>query len=257
MASLSYRQLTEMAELAQCTVIEHRIWGEEIVPGHLLKAMATMGGLAVGAFADGELVGCAYGFLGHSRTVSEPGELLHHSHVLAVLPEWRGHGIGEGLKRKQAELCREQGLGLMTWTFDPLRARNAHLNLEKLGARVRRYEASYYGDMSDAQNGQLDSDRLLAEWRFAGDTDRWTGDPAALPRALTALPTGLPAEPDLELSAPAVHVAVPADVGRLLDTAPHEAVLWRESVRIAMRHYLMQGFVATRFLAGGYVLSRA
>lgn len=250
METVTYRKLTDMADLLECSRIEQRVWGEGIVPGHLLKAISAMGGLVVGASTASGLVGFAFGFLGRRGD-----ELLHHSHVLAVLPEWSGRGIGAALKRKQAELCREQGLKLMTWTFDPLRARNAHLNLEKLGAAVRVYEESYYGEMSDAQNGQLASDRLLAEWHLDRQPRRWSGNAAELPAALATTPAG-PGEPDLTLEAPAVRVAVPQDVGQLLEADPEQAVRWRAAVRQAMRHYLRHGYVATRFQAGGYVLER-
>lgn len=247
--TVTYRKLTDMADLLMCTQIEQCVWGEGIVPTHLLKAISGMGGLVVGAFTPAGLVGFAFGFLGRRGE-----ELLHHSHVLAVLPEWSGRGIGEALKRKQAELCRAQGLKLMTWTFDPLRARNAHLNLEKLGIIVRTYEASYYGDMTDAQNGQLASDRLLAEWHLDSHRPRWSGS-KELPAALAAAAAG-PGEPDLNLEVPAVHVAVPPDVGQLLEADLDQAIQWREAVRVAMSHYLMRGYTATRFMAGGYVLER-
>lgn len=250
MTTATYRKLTGMTELLMCTQIEQRVWGEGIVPTHLLKAVSSMGGLVVGAFVPAGMVGFTFGFLGRRGD-----ELLHHSHVLAVLPEWSGQGIGEALKRKQAELCRAQGLKLMTWTFDPLRARNAHLNLEKLGVVVRRYEADYYGDMTDAQNGQLASDRLLAEWQLDHHGERWSGEAAELPAALAGTAGG-PGEPDLTLDAAAVHVAVPRDVGHLLETDPEQAGRWRQSVRQALSHYLMRGFTATRFTAGGYVLER-
>lgn len=253
--SVTYRQLTRMDELIRCSRIEHAVWGEGIVPPHLLRAVTHMGGLAVGAFAAEELIGFVFGF----RGVREQGgreQQLHHSHVAAVLPDWRGRGIGVGLKRAQAQLCRQQGLELMTWTFDPLRARNAHLNLEKLGATVSAYEPMYYGQMFDAQNGQLDSDRLLAEWQLSGSLERFSGPVAALPRALTAQPGGEPGEARPGLSAPAVHVAVPRDLDELLAGRPLLAQAWRESVRQVMLHYLGRGYRATRFLDNGYVLQK-
>ena len=237
-----------MSELALCTDIEQAVWGEGVVPTHMLRAITSMGGLAVGAFDGAQLVGFAFGFMGR-----KDGRLLHHSHVLAVLPAWRGRGIGAAIKREQARLCLEQGLDTMTWTFDPLRARNAHLNLERLGVTVSTYEPEYYGVMTDAQNGQLASDRLLAEWDLTGPQPRWRGDAAGLPRALVAVGDA-PGVPDLSLGAEVLHVAVPADLDRLLASAAELAAEWRLAVRTVLVHYLGNGWRATGFSAGGYIL---
>src|SRR5699024_10282371 len=141
---LNVRALSGMAEFEACSAIEREVWGDEVVPPHLFRAITHMGGIAVGAFAGSELVGFVFGFLGSMEREGRQ-QLLHHSHVLAVLPAWRGRGLGSRLKRRQADLCRERGLQLMTWTFDPLRARNAHLNIERLGVVARHYEPHYYG----------------------------------------------------------------------------------------------------------------
>ncbi len=251
--ALSIRRLSDMDDLIRCCSIEQAVWGEGIVPPHLLRAVTDMGGLTVGAFMGTELVGFVFGFLGRLESAGR-SLLTHHSHVLAVLPHYGGQGIGTALKMAQAEFCRQQGLELMTWTFDPLRARNAHLNIERLGATVNVYAPKHYGQMFDSQNGQLDSDRLLAEWQLTRAPERFQGDAAGLPRALARLEDGSPGEPQLELMAAALHVAVPRDLDELLAGQPLLAARWRESVREVMAHYLNQGYRATRFLAGGYVL---
>ncbi len=255
MEAIELRRLLDMSDLLRCTEIEKAIWGEGIVPVHMLRAVTQMGGLAIGAFSGSEMAGFVFGFLG---SLERDGQrrLLHHSHVMGVLPRFRGRGIGAALKRFQAQCCLEQGVELMTWTFDPLRGRNAHLNIENLGAIVRIYEPKHYGDMHDAQNGQLDSDRLLAEWHLAEPAARWDGDPDSLLPALQTAADGGPAEPLLDLSAQAVHVAVPADLDELLTSSPAVAVRWRLAVRDTLMHYLNSGFTASRFLRGGYVLHR-
>lgn len=253
---ITIRPLHGMAELEACSAIERAVWGDEVVPAHLLRAVTHMGGIAVGAFHGGELVGFTFGFLG-SREHDGRTQLLHHSHVLAVLPAFRGRGIGVRLKRHQAAMCRERGLRLMTWTFDPLRARNAHLNIERLGAVVRQYEPHYYGVMHDSQNGGLDSDRLLAEWELSGEPARWDGDTNVLPAVLDELEDGSPSGPLLDLDESAVHLRVPRDLGALLTEAPETAAAWRRSTRTVFLHYLERRYAATRFLDGGYVLTRA
>lgn len=255
MEAIELRRLLDMPDLLRCTQIEKEIWGEGIVPVHMLRAVTQMGGLAIGAFSGTEMAGFVFGFLG-SLERDGRRRLLHHSHVMGVLPRFRGRGIGAALKRFQADCCLEQGVDLMTWTFDPLRGRNAYLNIEKLGAIVRIYEVKHYGEMHDSQNGQLDSDRLLAEWHLSEAPARWDGAADTLPAALQVAPDGGPGEPLLDLSAPAVHVAVPADLDQLLGGAPELAVRWRETVRDTLMHYLNSGFTASRFLRGGYVLQR-
>lgn len=252
---ITVRALSGMAELEACSAIEREVWGDEIIPPHLLRAVTHMGGIAVGAFTPGELVGFVFGFLGSMERDGRT-RLLHHSHVLAVLPEWRGLGLGVRLKRHQAAICQERGLNLMTWTFDPLRARNAHLNIERLGAVARQYEPHYYGVMHDRQNALADSDRLLAEWELAAEPARWDGKVSMLPVVLDELADGSPSAPILDSEARVVHLRIPADLDLLLGRGGGLAQEWRLAVRETFTHYLGRRYVATRFLDGGYVLTR-
>src|SRR5690625_3709762 len=231
--SVSYRQLTRMDELVNCAAIEEQVWGEGIVPPHMLRAVTSMGGLAVGAFDRDTMIGFVFGFRGVlQRSGTEIP--VHHSHVAAVLPGYRGQGIGVGLKRTQARLALQQGLQLMTWTFDPLRARNAHLNLEKLGATARVYEPDYYGNMTDAQNGQLASDRLLAEWQLAASERRLQAAASDAVKVLRAAADGSPGEPQLQHTSALLHVEVPRDLDELLSSRPDTAATWRAAVRTAL-----------------------
>ncbi len=120
------------------------------------------GGVVLGAFApSGDLAGFAFGFLG-----MRDGRLRLCSHQLAVLPQHRGQGLGQRLKWAQREAAMAQGVELVTWTFDPLEARNAHVNLHRLGAVARHYSRDHYGAMEDALNAGLPTDRFEVEWRL-------------------------------------------------------------------------------------------
>ncbi len=244
-----------MEELERCTGIELQIWGQGVVPPGILRAATHMGGLAIGAFVGDELAGFVFGFLGR-RQLGGVHHWLHHSHVLGVLPQWRGHGIGAMLKREQARQCLESGIELMTWTFDPLRGLNAYQNLEKLGATTSIYEVRHYGLMADAQNADLDSDRLLVTWWLSRERTAASGN-GDLPSALAAGPDGLPGRTRLELVGPEVLVAVPNDLDAILASRPSQAVAWREAVRAVMLHYFGRGFEAVGFRNGSYVLRRA
>ena len=135
----------------------------EIVPKDMLLAVVHNGGLAIGAFVGVDLVGVSFGFPGIYPTPDGP-RLKHHSHMLAVHPDWRSKGIGFSLKRAQWQMVRKQGLDRITWTYDPLLSRNAHLNIARLGAVCSTYLPSEYGEMHDGLNAGLPSDRFQVDW---------------------------------------------------------------------------------------------
>ena len=128
-----------------------------------ILALAHAGNYAEVAILDGDPVGAALGFFG------EPlGDVLH-SHIVGVLPRATGLGIGRAIKMRQRDWCRQRSITTMTWTFDPLVARNAYFNIEKLGARPTRYMIDYYGQMSDGLNAGQASDRVLLTWDLTVD----------------------------------------------------------------------------------------
>ena len=92
------------------------------------------------------------------------GRVYLHSHMLAVLPEYRNAGLGRSLKLAQRDDAIARGIDRMEWTYDPLEIKNSYLNLAKLGAISRRYEANFYGPSSSPLQGGLPTDRLYAEW---------------------------------------------------------------------------------------------
>src|SRR5438552_7029705 len=134
------------AEFAACEALSRDIWGaaeRNVVPRELLLTMQLNGGLVHGAFApDGRLVGFCFAFLGR-----RDGQLRLCSHQLGVIPELRGGGIGIALKEAQRDDALRLGYELVTWTFDPLEARNAYINLHRLGCIARLYDRDHYGDM--------------------------------------------------------------------------------------------------------------
>jgi predicted GNAT superfamily acetyltransferase len=149
--------------------LQRMVWpGSEIdiVPAHVLIAAAHHGGLVIGAYArkdPPELLGFVYGFPGLSST---PNGLrpMHYSHQLGVHPDHQGSGLGFALKRAQWQMVRHQGLDRITWTYDPLLSRNAHLNIAKLGAVCSTYRREVYGQMRDGLNLGLPSDRFVVDW---------------------------------------------------------------------------------------------
>jgi chorismate synthase len=263
-AQFEVRELGELLELAECESIQRTVWGlteTELVPVGQLKAAQHAGGLVAGASLGGELVGFTYGFPAYRPELVTPHGL--HSHMTAVLAKARSLGVGRSLKWFQRRWCLERGLTWVEWTFDPLRAANAKLNLEYLGAQVREYLPDAYGPMEDALNFGLPSDRLVARWQLeAPELDALErGEQRSTPagKAVPVLqPTegGLPGDPVLEIDEPMLAVEVPIDLGLLLSERPETALAWRFAVRRSLTHYLEAGYLITRFVHGSYVLQR-
>src|SRR2546430_10531841 len=156
------RLVRSMDEFAACEAMSRDIWGaaeRNVVPRELLLTMQHNGGLVHGAFlATGRLVGFCFAFLGR-----RDGQLRWCSHQLGFLEASRGSGIGIALKQAQRYDALRLGVELVTWTFDPLEARNAYINLHRLGCIARFYDRDHYGAMEDELNRGLPSDRFEAE----------------------------------------------------------------------------------------------
>jgi len=179
--------------------------GTEITP-NLLQAMIHSGAYLSGAFVDGECVGAAFAF------PATTGGLHLHSHMTAVLDSFRDKGIGHALKVDQYKWAKQNNYKEITWTFDPLVARNAKLNVLKLGVDISAYYPNFYGDMPDELNAGDESDRVMASLKVLGDA----------PTPKTAIST-----PDKS----AVLIAIPDDIVAIRGKDLAENLRWRRSVR--------------------------
>ena len=179
--------------------------GTEITP-NLLQAMIHSGAYLSGAFVDGECVGAAFAF------PATTGGLHLHSHMTAVLDIFRDKGIGHALKVDQYKWAKQNNYKEITWTFDPLVARNAKLNVLKLGVDISAYYPNFYGDMPDELNAGDESDRVMASLKVVGD--------APTPRTAISAP---------EKSA--VLIAIPDDIVAIRGKDLAENLRWRRSVR--------------------------
>jgi len=158
------RDLAHQRELAEAVRIQDETWGEgftERVPVAILLVAQKIGGVSAGAFApDGRLLGFVFGMTGVRN-----GRLVHWSDMLAVRLEAQGRHLGEALKQYQRDRCREGGVETIFWTFDPFVARNAHLNLNRLGAVVEEFVPDMYGtDTQSRVHGALGTDRFVVSW---------------------------------------------------------------------------------------------
>ena len=161
-AEIRVEQLTGPEQLQQCVDVQVAVWRyspADVIPRRIFLLAQRIGGQVLGAFDEDRMVGFAMGLPGY-----RDGMAYLHSHMLAVLPEYRDAGLGRRLKLAQREEAMSRGFDLMEWTFDPLEIKNAHLNLHRLGAVVRRYHPDFHGPSSSPLQGGLPTDRLYAEW---------------------------------------------------------------------------------------------
>lgn len=160
--AVEIRCLAELSEFDQCVEIETAVWGydpADMIPRRMFLLASRIGGQVMGAFAGGTMAGFAMALPGYRH-----GHPYLHSHMVGVLPEFRNLGLGRKLKLAQREDALARGFELMEWTFDPLEIKNAHLNVARLGAIVRRYKRNFYGPSSSPLQGGLPTDRVYAEW---------------------------------------------------------------------------------------------
>ena len=149
-------------ELRACVDLQKEVWGFadlDLIPLRMFVVASKVGGQVIGAFDAGRLVGFALSVPG-----TRNGHSYLHSHMLAVREQYRNLGLGQKIKFAQRDEALSRGIELIEWTFDPLEIKNAHLNLNRLGAIARRYTLNQYGISSSPLHGGLPTDRLVAEW---------------------------------------------------------------------------------------------
>jgi predicted GNAT superfamily acetyltransferase len=262
------RRVETQAEYDECVRIEDQTWGagfNERVPSTILKVGQYIGGVTAAAFdaTGGRMLGFVFGMTGVQH-----GRLVHWSDLLAVRPEARDRGLGRRLKLYQRSLVVEIGVTRMLWTYDPLVARNAHLNLNGLGASVTEYVPDMYGsDTGSALHDAVGTDRFVVAWELTGEPGAapCVGAPTTAPKASLVVNgaetgDGVPTlhSPD---DAPELFVAIPDDIQDVIAAAPATARAWRETTRAAFLRYLGQGYRVSGFHRadgrGFYRLTRA
>ena len=246
---VAIRRVDTLAEYRECVALQEETWGDgfsERVPASVLLVSQKLGGVVVAAFdPTGRIVGFVFGLTGPMH-----GRLVHWSDMLAVRPDARGGGIGERLKRHQRDLVRAIGVETMHWTFDPLVARNARLNLQRLGARVHEYVPNMYGDGTGSPlHGSVPTDRLVLAWDLTRD-DAAVHAPVAPRAGLLVNPPdgdGRPTLGALPDDVACARIAVPHDVQAL---PTEQRAAWRAATRAAFLAYLGRGYAVVGFQRG-------
>jgi len=178
-AGVSLRALSTTADSVDVHALVSKVWGEEELRPSLARAFQHAGCGVYGASGGSAgLVGFVLGFLGWNEGIHM------HSHMLAVLPEWRSRGVGYALKLAQRAACLEAGVDEARWTYDPLVGRNAWFNLVKLGSVATAFFPGFYGEMTDRINKGDRRDRLEVRWRLRSNrVERALSGTARPPRA--------------------------------------------------------------------------
>lgn len=187
------RKCESLDDFHRCVDLQREIWGEadlEVEPATMFVVAAHTGGEVLGAFEGDRLVGYTLAVVGLRDRVP-----YLHSHMTGVQSEYRNRGVGRMLKLFQRTEALGRGIRLIQWTFDPLELRNAHFNLNRLGAICREYQANLYGVTTSPLHRGLATDRLLAEWRLdsarvVAAIENLLKDPVDAP-AIIELPTEL------------------------------------------------------------------
>lgn len=275
--AVTFRNVSIREECAAVIALEREIWGpnyDEAVPLALLLVTATRGSILIGAFDDDDqMIGFVYSIHGVKNGIP-----IQWSYKLGVAQRHRNEGVGGQLKLLQRERALEMGIDVIEWTFDPMLAPNAYLNLNKLGAIANEYVEDLYGQsLAPVQHRSIPTDRLLVCWHLQGGQVRNRLSPLAIPgenRVVRTAP-GVPVNgtvkrgewPEcsrvaLDLEAPLLMVEIPLDYSEMVACAPETALNWRLSIRQIFKTYLGRGYGAVEFFVdpanrrGTYLLMR-
>ena len=271
--SITIRKIDSISEMKHLERVQKEVWGWDdldTMPLMNFIIMKEMGAALIGAYDGETLIGFVFGFVGFDH-----GTIVFHSHMLAVLPAYRQHGIGQKLKLAQREQALADGFSCITWTFDPLQSPNAHLNFFKLGVVASKYNVNFYGEgTSSPLHRHIGTDRLWVSWFLKSKrvTDRAKlrfNEPCAehlsgVKSIVQSGPDGWPSSQSItNLAHAQVLIDIPADISLLQENNPPLAIAWRNATRSAFTEALTAGYIVEEFyrrkrhgqLIGTYLLS--
>lgn len=258
--TITIRDIESVAQMKALEKLQQDVWGwDDLDTTPLMDfiILKELGGTLIGAFDGDRLIGFAFGFLGRHEE-----RVVFHSHMLAVHPLYREHGVGLRLKLAQRASAIERGFEHITWTFDPLQSTNGHLNFRKLGVVASGYKINFYGAQSSSPlHRHIGTDRLWVDWflnskRVAtriqvrhDEHEITTADLNGLERLIQVNGNGLAvARPVNGLRCKPVLIEVPDKIALLQRDNPDSARAWRDSTRAAFVNALESGYVVEDFL---------
>lgn len=265
--------LKSLDELSEVEALQTLIWDAPsmIVYRPMLISFTRNGGSVIGAVKDKRVIGFVLGYLGVEDPEADRPAMANLKLVsqrMGILPEYRNQGIGYELKLAQRRFAIQQGLRLITWTFDPLRGRNAHLNIRKLGAIAREYYRDFYGTEFSPMVSLRSSDRLLAEWWVTSNRveQRIRGGRSGLAISQYLDANARILNPSVEGKAGLSHprdkaekpqgaivlVEIPDDYEAIVSYDPELAQAWRAHIRETLEGVMFSGYAITDFIHGSH-----
>lgn len=230
------RLCASLSHFSACLQMQREVWqfaDLDITPLRSFVITKNSGGFTLGAFsvADEKLLGFSHAL----AAFDEQNQPYYYSHMLAVDPVFQNSGLGLKLKFAQRDYALQRDIGLMVWTFDPLQSRNAHLNINKLGGVIRKYQVDYYGNYSSSTlHRGLDTDRLLVEWWLDSERVKSIAESNLRP----------------EVSSPVTRVAIPFDLEKLKTRNLEAAHTWQLQVRQSFQTHLKNDLFCAGFERG-------
>ena len=253
---VTIRAVDDVREMRAIEELQKEVWGIpdiDVVPLTQLVAAKEAGGTLIGAFDGETLVGFVYGFPSF-----EHRQPAHHSHMLAVKSDYRNLDLGRRLKLAQREYVLAQGIGLITWTFDPLQSLNAYFNFNKLGVVADKYLPDFYGVEASSFLHQTGTDRLWVSWWLSKEPVMQTVSEHGLP-LISVAEDSSPRRNDISECFVRHNTAI--EIPGNINSLPRQTALrWREETRWAFTEAIQAGYVAVGFVResqnGKYLLSR-
>ncbi len=251
-----------LGDYKSCEDIQREVWHFEdidIVPSAMLLSADHCGGITLAAYNNlGEMIGFVSSIVG----IDEDGELLQHSHMLAVRVAYRNFGVGYKLKLVQRKEALKRKIRRIIWSFDPMQPMNAYFNLAKLGAWTNVYEENFYGESSSVLHRGLPTDRFFVRWDLEGASvvERLESGPPR--RDLRKLLKQFTVVNRLEDLSPGMTRSLPVKLNcsseQLLFEIPYNlpeikqrnlgvALEWQGKMRQVFRHYFRKGYATTDF----------
>ena len=250
-SKIQIREIDELAQMRAVEELQKEIWGIpdlDVVPLTHLVAAREAGGVLIGAFEGDMLIGFVYGFPSFER-----GQLAHHSHMLAVKPDYRNIDLGRRLKLAQREHVMAQGIGLISWTFDPLQSLNAYFNFSKLGVLADRYLPDFYGEDAASFLHQTGTDRLWVSWFVSSERVQRKISGASDEVGFSAAPSLIEVDQDDSprrntfSDEDRVVIEIPSNIDALQQQNRQTARRWREETRWAFTEALKAGYFVEAF----------
>ena len=252
---VTFKQLKTLEDLIPCERLQEAVWKfnkSDIIPSRFMLVVHKHGGFAMGAFDGDVMIGFVFGI-----AAIHYGRPSQHSHMLAVLPEYHNQNIGFQLKIAQREEALNRNIDLITWAFDPLQSKNAHLNINKLGVIACSYDINLYGEETSSKlHSGLGTDRLLAEWWLVSDKVKSIIDGQNHMTTKIQPAEGLninkterneqgllvSVESDLTLTNDVLLLEIPDDIDKMKDSNMQAARRWRELIQKAFLNYFDAGY---------------